>query len=190
MIKYICKRPLWISLIHGEDADDSSNLNERIIVLMKQHGGSHMKELIARINNFLREISMHPDQTDLQYSMEACVLEMKKGLEGTNSSIKMIPTYISSNGTPPNGVPAITVDAGGTNLRIALVTFSEGRPVISNMNVYPIPGSLGQISADAFFNEIADKILPLTEVSNKIGFCFSYPAEIFPNRDGKNTPAV
>ena len=144
-----------------------------------------MKELIARINDFLREISMHPDQTDIQFGMEACILEMKKGLDGTNSSIKMIPTYISSNGTPPNGVPTITVDAGGTNLRIALVTFSEGRPVISDMNVYPIPGSMGEISADAFFNEIAEKILPLAEVSNKIGFCFSYPAEIFPNRDGK-----
>jgi len=144
-----------------------------------------MKDLIARTNDFLREISMHPEQTDLQSVTDACVLEMEKGLEGTNSSIKMIPTYISSNGTPPNNVPAITVDAGGTNLRVALVTFIEGRPVISNMNVYPIPGSMGEISADTFFNEIADKILPLTDVSDKIGFCFSYPAEIFPDRDGK-----
>ena len=144
-----------------------------------------MEKILAELNEFLRGISMHPDQTDIHAMTKMCISELEKGLSGEESSLKMIPTYISSKGTPPDGIPVIAVDAGGTNLRIALVTFINAKPIISRMEVYPIPGSKGEVSSDEFFSEIADKILPLTEVSNRIGFCFSYPAEIFPDRDGK-----
>ncbi|MEA4895040.1 MAG: hypothetical protein VB064_07230 [Oscillospiraceae bacterium] len=144
-----------------------------------------MKKTTAKINEFLRGISMHPDQTDLRSATHEFISELEKGLRGENSSLKMIPTYISAYGTPTDDIPVIAIDAGGTNLRTSLVTFENGKPVISRMEVNPIPGSLSEISANEFFNQIADKVLPLTEVSDRIGFCFSYPAEIFPDRDGK-----
>jgi len=144
-----------------------------------------MEKVIKETNDFLREIAMHPDWTDIEDVTEKYISELEKGLSGEDSSLKMIPTYISAHGTPPENIPVIAVDAGGTNLRVALVTFEGGKPQITNMEVYPIPGSLHEISADEFFAEIADKIMPLTEVSDRIGFCFSYPAEIFPDRDGK-----
>ncbi len=143
-----------------------------------------MERTVAEINEFLRGISMHPDQTDIHAATEEFLSELEKGLDGEDSSLKMIPTYISAYGTPPEKIPVIAIDAGGTNLRISLVTFENGKPIITRMEVNPIPGSLHEISADEFFSEIADKILPLTEVSDRIGFCFSYPAEIFPDRDG------
>lgn len=144
-----------------------------------------MEKIIYELNEFLCQISMHPDQTDIQTVTENCISEIGKGLRGEDSSLKMIPTYISAYGEPPEKIPVIAIDAGGTNLRIALVAFENAKPVISRMQVYPIPGSLREISAGEFFSDIADKILPLTDVSDRIGFCFSYPAEIFPNRDGK-----
>ena len=144
-----------------------------------------MRNIIAETNELLREISMHPDLTDIQEMTKAFVSEMEKGLRGEKSSIPMIPTYISALGTPPENVPVIAVDAGGTNLRVALVTFVNGKPTVTRLEKYPMPGSLFEISSDEFFTELAEKILPLTEVSDRIGFCFSYPAEIFPNRDGK-----
>lgn len=143
-----------------------------------------MKDVIAETGEFLRKTGMHPDQTDIDEITQSCVSEMKKGLCGEDSSLKMIPTYISAAGTPPNGISVIAVDAGGTNLRVALVTFSDGKPEVSGLSVFPIPGSMGEISADDFFSQIAEKILPLTDRSSTIGFCFSYPAEITPDRDG------
>jgi len=144
-----------------------------------------MRDIIAETNEFLREISMHPELTDIQAVTEIIMSEMEKGLCGETSSIPMIPTYISAYGTPPENVPVIAVDAGGTNLRVALVTFVNGKPNVSRLEKYPMPGSLFEISSDEFFAELAEKILPLTELSDRIGFCFSYPAEVFPNRDGK-----
>ncbi len=144
-----------------------------------------MRDVIAETNEFLREISMHPDFTDVKAVTEIFVSEMEKGLRGETSSIPMIPTYISAHGTPPENVPVIAVDAGGTNLRVGLVTFVNGKPNVSRVEKYPMPGSLFEISSDEFFAELAKKILPLTEESDRIGFCFSYPAEIFSDRDGK-----
>lgn len=144
-----------------------------------------MGYIIAETNELLREISMHPELTDIQEMTKSFMSEMEKGLRGTDTSIPMIPTYISAMGTPPENVPVIAVDAGGTNLRVALVTFVNGKPIVSRLEKFPMPGSLSEISSDEFFTELAEKIFPLTEVSDRIGFCFSYPAEIFPDRDGK-----
>ena len=144
-----------------------------------------MRDVVTESNEFLCEISMHPDFTDIQAITELFVSEMEKGLRGECSSVPMIPTYISLHGKPPENVPVIAVDAGGTNLRVALVTFEKGKTTVSQMNVYPIPGSEHEISSDEFFLDIAKKILPLTDFSDRIGFCFSYPAEIFPDHDGK-----
>ena len=144
-----------------------------------------MARTLSELNDFLRDISMHPDCTDIHAATKEFLSELEKGLGGEDSSLKMIPTYISAYGEPADNIPIIAVDAGGTNLRVALVTFVSSKPVLSGLRVYPIPGSLREISADEFFDEIAEKILPLTEVSSRIGFCFSYPAEIFPDRDGK-----
>lgn len=169
MIKYICKRTLLNS----------------IASIRAGAWGSNMERIIAEINEFLRGISMHPDQTDIHAATKEFISELEKGLDGEDSSLKMIPTYISAYGTPPENIPVIAIDAGGTNLRISLVTFEKGKPVVSGIEINPIPGSLREITSDEFFSEIANRILPLTEVSDRIGFCFSYPAEIFPDRDGK-----
>lgn len=53
------------------------------------------------------------------------VLEMERGLAGKDSSIPMIPTYVSNQGTLPIGEPVVVIDAGGTNFRCALVSLEE-----------------------------------------------------------------
>jgi hexokinase len=144
-----------------------------------------MKEITASADRFLRSIEMHPDCTDIGKLAEAYMSEMDRGLKGEFSSLEMIPTYIAYEGGYPDNVPVIAVDAGGTNLRIGLVIFKDGAPCLSKVSKYAMPGSHGEISAAQFFDELAEKILPLTGESSKIGFCFSYPAEILPNGDGK-----
>lgn len=134
--------------------------------------------------NFLRKINMHPEQTDIDKTAALIEEEMRRGLEGKSSSLRMLPTFISAEGSAPNDTPVIAIDAGGTNLRVGLVTFKNGVPEMDSFSKTPVPGSCGEISADEFFDAIAEKILPLTKKSSVIGFCFSYPAEVLPNHDG------
>lgn len=68
---------------------------------------------------------------------------MELGLAGHNSSLDMIPTYLTC-GVPAPGSKAAVIDAGGTNFRVALVAFTEGGPVIERMERYAMPGLGGR----------------------------------------------
>lgn len=60
----------------------------------------------------------------------------------------------------------------------------DGQAVIEDFKNYPMPGTQGEISIQEFFDTAAEYLEPVIDKSDKIGFCFSYPTEIFPNRDG------
>ena len=137
------------------------------------------------IQSFLKKTNIHPDQTDIDQTAALIEDEMRKGLNGEKSSLRMLPTYISAEGKAPEDVPVIAIDAGGTNLRVGLVAFKNGEPKLSCFSKTPVPGSEGEITISEFFDAIAEKILPLTEQSSIIGFCFSYPAEVLPSHDGR-----
>jgi len=82
--------------------------------------------------------------------------------------------------------PVIALDAGGTNLRVATVMFDrDGKPKISNLTKHKMPGSVGKLSKNEFFEKFVDFIVPFADKANSVGFCFSYPAEISPDRDGR-----
>lgn len=143
-----------------------------------------MMDMTQKTEDFLRRIGVHPCLTDIDLVSEAFMKEMDRGLAGESSSLAMIPTYIHTGGIPAEDRPVIAIDAGGTNLRIGLVTFRDGAPVVEKVEKHPIPGSHGEVSADEFFSRIAELVMPLTEYTDMVGFCFSYPTEITEERDG------
>ena len=139
-----------------------------------------------RMGDFLRKQGMHHETIDFNENVDRFILEMENGLAGKISSLPMIPTYIAMEDKVPLNEPVIVIDAGGTNLRVALVRFDDqGKAVISDFRNYPMPGTQGKMDRDAFFNTMASHLEPILSKSDKIGFCFSYPTEIHPNRDGK-----
>jgi hexokinase len=101
----------------------------------------------------------------------------------------MIPAYISPAARLTPGKTVIALDAGGTNLRAALVKFDEnGKAVEGESRKAPMPGTSGRIEAGAFFDAIADICEPLFKAGGDsiegIGFCFSYPMNITEDADG------
>ena len=129
--------------------------------------------------------------------IENILNDMNKGLISDDSSVSkacqpMIPVYglIPSNGILEKqalcGKSAIIIDAGGTNFRSALVSFSEdGTPVISNLQKTSMPGIEKELSKDEFYNAIADNIEYLKDKADRIGFCFSYAMSMTKANDGK-----
>lgn len=111
--------------------------------------------------------------------------EMAKGLSGEESSLRMIPTYIEADNEFLVETPAIAIDAGGTNFRAALVSFSsEGRLETGEVLNHGMPGLEREVSKKEFFDTMAGFIKPVSEKAERIGFCFSYPTEILPHKDG------
>lgn len=145
-----------------------------------------MKATRQRVNDFLKSMGMDFKKIDMDKYCRLFTQEMATGLQGKESSLKMIPTYIEMKKEIPCREPVIVLDAGGTNLRAAVIHFDNtGRAVIRNFAKYPMPGIGGEVTKKVFFKTIAGYLHPLLNVSKKIGFCFSYPTEIMANKDGK-----
>lgn len=135
---------------------------------------------------FLKKHGMDASCINFRVCCDIFMEEMIKGLEGRESSLEMIPTYISPGRGVPGEEPVIVVDAGGTNFRVALVSFDVyKKPVIRDYMIYPMPGSKGQVSKDEFFRGMVEYLKPVINKGRKIGFCFSYAVEMLPNKDGK-----
>ena len=90
---------------------------------------------------FIKTHKMEYTSIDIAEQMEAYLDEMKKGLCGEESSLLMIPTYISLKSEVKREKPVICVDAGGTNLRITVAKFlQDGSFHTEEINRYMMPG--------------------------------------------------
>ena len=139
------------------------------------------------LSDFARYYGFHYDAVNPHALVEEVLIEMERGLSGLSSSLPMIPSYITPVTRLPSGKTVLALDAGGTNLRASLVYFNEsGEAVAQGTSKTPMPGTSGHVSAQQFFDTIADATLPLlkdTKIEG-IGFTFSYPMEITKDADG------
>lgn len=138
--------------------------------------------------DFLRSYKMDSEQYNIDEGCSLFLKEMKDGLDGMESTLMMIPTYIDPEKSIPYGKSVIVLDAGGTNFRVATVKFdSPGIPTITKYKKFPMPGTgkEGNVGKLEFFDRIAGFMEESALDSTKIGFCFSYPTKIYPSGDGK-----
>lgn len=113
--------------------------------------------------------------------------QMDAGLEGGATSLAMIPAYVDVSKPVPTDSPIIVLDAGGTNLRVAVLWFDKnGKTRVEGFKKYPMPGTGGEkLGTGEFFEKVADLLAPVCERAPNVGFCFSYPTEITPTLDGR-----
>lgn len=133
---------------------------------------------------FILNSEIGPQSVDADLYKTRFMEEMRKGLGKESSSLAMIPTYVSCREQIRRGEKAIAVDFGGTNFRTALLRFEEDGVHIEHFNTCPSPGKERELTWDEFIGFVADCIRPLTEYTDKIGICISFPTTITPDRDG------
>ncbi|MCL2111657.1 MAG: hypothetical protein FWH32_05355 [Clostridiales bacterium] len=141
---------------------------------------------MGKAEKFLIENGLHESCYDFEAYADGFAADMEAGLSGRDSSLMMLPSYLGVTPKAPPDGSAIAIDAGGTNLRVALVGFAPGAaPAVSKYEKRRIPGTDGIVSCERFFDLIVEYIGDMTETSNEVGFCFSFPSEIGADRDGK-----
>jgi len=139
-----------------------------------------------RAQGFLRANGMFHGDLDAPRCVQEFTEEMDAGLSGRPSSLAMIPTFIEVDREIPAEEPVIAMDAGGTNLRIALVQFdAAGEARITDFERFRMPGLDGEIPAEAFFEALASRLAKVASRSTRVGLSFSYPAEILKTKDGR-----
>lgn len=136
-------------------------------------------------HDFLVKHHMEPERIVPAELVGAMAEDMRRGLKGEKSSLPMIATYLSNDGTVPEGACAAVIDAGGTNFRSALVRFTPGGYQVEDLGRWKMPGIDKPCTWNEFIAFTADHIQHLMDRTDVIGFCFSYNAEITPDMDGK-----
>lgn len=137
-----------------------------------------------KVIDFLKSDGIYYGSISMDSVVAAFHSEMDKGLAGKESSLAMIPTYIEGDPHIPRNKKVIVLDAGGTNLRAALVSFDDkGAPVIENFRKKRMPGYDREVSKEEFYNTLVEHFEDFADQADTIGFCFSYPAEITPEKD-------
>ena len=145
-----------------------------------------MKKIRQNVIRFLRKYQMDYLDVDTNTTISSFLAEMQRGLAGRKSTLDMIPTYIEVEADVPTNKRVIVADAGGTNFRVATVYFDEQRkPVIEKLQLFRMPGSQRETSKDEFFKIMAGYFKDVVNAAKNISFCFSYPVEILPNKDGR-----
>lgn len=137
-----------------------------------------------KLDGFLKENLLHPDAFDFGAEVKKVLDDMEAGLAGAGSML-MLPAFLSCGGKKPRG-RALVIDAGGTNLRVGSVRFSEGTEPFAEFGKFPLPGTGGEeVSCGGFFDDIADRLSEYTAASERIGFCFSFAARCREDHDGE-----
>ncbi|MBQ4254230.1 MAG: hypothetical protein II712_05305, partial [Erysipelotrichaceae bacterium] len=134
---------------------------------------------------FLEAYHQLPEGIDLKRETGRMLEQMEAGLQGKKSSLMMIPTYLSTEGKIRYDEPVIAIDAGGTNLRIALVEITHEGIRIDNVTRRKMFGVDETLSGEQFIEQLTELLVPYAGKSDKVGFCFSFASEILPDMDGK-----
>jgi hexokinase len=139
-----------------------------------------------KTQQFLKAHKLSAAELDLQSLTDDFISEMEKGLAGKSGSLLMLPTYLGAEGTIKPNQPVVAIDAGGTNFRAVKMYFDENLKLVTeNLQQRKMPAIDEELSNKEFFATLAAYLTEYKNVSDKIGFCFSYAVEIFPNKDGK-----
>ena len=145
-----------------------------------------IKKIKNSVSNFLNKYGMNYEAINIHKYVDIFLKEMQNGLSGAKSSLKMLPTFIQFRNKFSLNKPVIVIDAGGTNFRSAVISFKDRNiPVVENFKQSIMPGLKEEASKEEFFKIIVDDIKDILDASENIGFVFSYPLEIFPNKDGR-----
>ena len=138
------------------------------------------------VRDFLQETGFIQTWEQMQPVEEAFIDHMQKGLKGEASSLPMLPAYLTVDALHDENRQVIVMDAGGTNLRVFLLKVQPGqKPQVLYQHKQPMPGKDQPLTRDAFFDALAQAVLPISDQSDRIGFCFSFPCRILPDLDGK-----
>lgn len=112
--------------------------------------------------------------------------ELEEGLEANGQNISMNVTWVQGWPTGDEKGSYLTVDLGGTNIRVCWITLSgRDHEVEVEQHQYELPDDVKTTDADTLWNFVAESIKSFIDAEDlqanakgplSLGFTFSYPA--------------
>jgi hexokinase len=139
-----------------------------------------------KLDAYLADIGLNTDQFNMDAACGLYLSEIERKLADPANTKELLPSYLSSDIDLVPGSRVAVLDAGGTKLRTALVSFNEKRSaLVEKISSHAMPGSYGRISKEFFFDKIIEAMGDMPKFCNCISFCFSYPLAMAAKDEGR-----
>lgn len=133
---------------------------------------------------YMKRFSQEMGAIDYDVLLTSFIDELRLSEEGRESSLSYIPSYLSPAGRQRIPRRVAAVDAGGTNLRIAVLSAEEEQvPKIISVKKYPMPGRDRPLEAEEFFDTLAALMDTDAPDIGDVGVSFAYKGSITPEGD-------
>ncbi|MDL2236701.1 hypothetical protein LJC56_02570 [Christensenellaceae bacterium OttesenSCG-928-K19] len=141
---------------------------------------------MSKAKEFIQKHGMEYNAIKIEEQIATYLDEMQKGLDGQESSLLMLPSYLQLREDVQKNKKVICIDAGGTNLRIALTHFDdEGNFQMGKLERQIMPGVKEALDAQQFFDALAGYIAHYCAKSKEIVMSFAYRAKSTPEIDAE-----
>ncbi len=141
---------------------------------------------MSEAGEFILRHGMDYRQIKIEEQIAVYLDEMKKGLSGAPGSLLMLPTYLRLENEVRREQKVVCVDAGGTNLRAAHAWFDGGGAFqMGEFKRSVMPGVEEAVSAQRFFDMLAEYIAPYCDAAKEIVISFAYRAKPTPDTDAE-----
>jgi hexokinase len=128
------------------------------------------------LQKFLSGNCLDISEIDIDSECNRYISEMRRKLSDPENQKELLPSYISNNPLLEPGKKVAVMDAGGTNLRAALVAMNDGFSIeVEKQQNIPMPGSHGKVTSEYFFDKAALLMKCLLNETDYLSICFSYP---------------
>ncbi|MEQ9823968.1 MAG: hypothetical protein ABQ298_06255 [Puniceicoccaceae bacterium] len=138
------------------------------------------------LNDFLKANGLDATRHDFDREVSRFQEAMDAGLQGKESSLRMLPTFV---GVPEDIQPnhkVLAIDLGGTNLRAGLIGFdANAEASVLELRKRKMPGHDTRVGRDEVFDAIAELTVDWLDQTEQVGFCFSNAFEFQENGDAK-----
>lgn len=134
--------------------------------------------------DLLRSNSMTPDVLDLSTMTQLFLSQMRVSLYGGKSSIPMLPTFLKPFGTLKDDEPVAVAEVDDQEVRVCLVTFSNGQATCAEETSFPVPGREYPAPFEDLIYAIAELLEPLLPSAKRIAISIPFPIDYDGKGDG------
>lgn len=125
----------------------------------------------------LQNHGLDPNAVNTEKLLERFRAAMAAGLAG-RGTLPMIPSTFAMPTHTPKNCEIPVFDVGGTNVRSARIRFdADGNATLVNPLRGHMPGTRGEVTAEAFYEQLCSVLLPNIRPGETLGYCFSYPVD-------------
>ena len=150
---------------------------------MKTDHDAPPPEFSDAVRALLRKNGHFFEDIDYNALTDGILAAMQKGLRGEEGGLKMLPSFLTDTGVVPENKPVAVLDIGGSHLRAAVVTWTQGVFEIEQREELPLPGMQRSVKWETFVRKCADLLEPRVKNTDRVGVCFCYAAEPTAERD-------